>query len=107
MWRGFVVLCRAVGTRRELHDGIRTPLSCGRPATARYPQGARRKPAGDRFRIGPNPIDTASIAPYLAQSTHRTTTQFLFGIIPNTFVGAFAEGNVLQVLFVSVLCGFA
>ena len=34
-------------------------------------------------------------------------TEFLLGIIPNTFIGAFAEGNVLHVLFVSVLCGFA
>ena len=25
----------------------------------------------------------------------------------NTFVGAFAEGNILQVLFLAVLCGFA
>jgi aerobic C4-dicarboxylate transport protein len=33
--------------------------------------------------------------------------QFLLNIIPNTFVGAFSEGNVLQVLYVSVLCGFA
>ncbi len=52
-------------------------------------------------------VDTASIASYLAQTQSRTTTQFLLGIIPNTFVGAFAEGNVLQVLFVSVLSGFA
>jgi aerobic C4-dicarboxylate transport protein len=28
-------------------------------------------------------------------------------IIPNTFVGAFSEGNILQVLFVAVLSGFA
>jgi aerobic C4-dicarboxylate transport protein len=28
-------------------------------------------------------------------------------IIPQTFVGAFAEGNILQVLFISVMCGFA
>jgi aerobic C4-dicarboxylate transport protein len=28
-------------------------------------------------------------------------------IIPSTFVGAFADGNILQVLFLSVLCGFA
>ena len=41
------------------------------------------------------------------KATARTTTEFLLGIIPNTFVGAFSEGNVLQVLFVSVLCGFA
>ena len=52
-------------------------------------------------------LDTASVAPYLAQTHARTTTQFLINIIPNTFVGAFAEGNVLQVLFVAVLCGFA
>src|ERR1700721_4815185 len=52
-------------------------------------------------------VGTASLAPYLAQSHARTTTEFLLGIIPNTFVGAFSEGNVLQVLFVSVLCGSA
>jgi aerobic C4-dicarboxylate transport protein len=52
-------------------------------------------------------VDTAALAPYLAQTHTRTTTEFLLGIIPNTFIGAFAEGNVLQVLFVSVLCGFA
>jgi aerobic C4-dicarboxylate transport protein len=52
-------------------------------------------------------VGTSSLAPYLAQSQARTTTEFLLGIIPNTFVGAFSEGNVLQVLFVSVLCGFA
>jgi aerobic C4-dicarboxylate transport protein len=52
-------------------------------------------------------IDASSVAPYLAQTHARTTGQFLLGIIPNTFVGAFSEGNVLQVLYVSVLCGFA
>ena len=52
-------------------------------------------------------IDTASVAPYLAQTRSRTVTQFLLDIIPNTFVGAFSEGNVLQVLYVSVLSGFA
>ena len=52
-------------------------------------------------------VDTSSIAPYLGQTRSRTTTQFLLSIIPNTFIGAFGEGNVLQVLYVSVLCGFA
>ncbi len=52
-------------------------------------------------------VDTSSVAPYLAQTHRRTAAQFLLAIIPNTFVGAFSEGNVLQVLFVSVLCGFA
>ncbi len=52
-------------------------------------------------------IDTSSVATYLAQTQSRTTAQFLLNIIPNTFIGAFSEGNVLQVLYVSVLCGFA
>ncbi len=52
-------------------------------------------------------LDTASVAPYLEQTKRQTTAQFLLGIIPNTFVGAFSDGNVLQVLYVSVLCGFA
>ena len=52
-------------------------------------------------------VDTSSVAHYLEQTQKRTTAQFLLNIIPNTFVGAFSEGNVLQVLFVSVLCGFA
>ena len=52
-------------------------------------------------------LDTSSVAPYLEQTRGRTTAQFLLDIIPNTFVGAFSEGNVLQVLYVSVLCGFA
>ncbi len=49
----------------------------------------------------------SSVAPYIEQTQRRTTAQFLFNIIPNTFVGAFSDGNVLQVLYVSVLCGFA
>src|SRR3984885_689791 len=52
-------------------------------------------------------IDTSVVTPYLEQTHKQTTGQFLLNIIPNTFVGAFAEGNVLQVLYISVLCGFA
>jgi aerobic C4-dicarboxylate transport protein len=52
-------------------------------------------------------VETSGVAPYLAQTQGRTPAQFLLNIIPNTFIGAFAEGNVLQVLYVSVLCGFA
>ena len=52
-------------------------------------------------------VDTSSVAPYIEQTQQQTIAQFLLDIIPNTFVGAFSEGNVLQVLYVSVLCGFA
>jgi aerobic C4-dicarboxylate transport protein len=52
-------------------------------------------------------VDPSSVAPYIEMTHRRTTSQFLLNIIPNTFIGAFSEGNVLQVLYVSVLCGFA
>jgi aerobic C4-dicarboxylate transport protein len=52
-------------------------------------------------------VDTSSVVPYIAQTHGRTTAQFLLDIIPNTFIGAFSEGNVLQVVYVSVLSGFA
>ena len=52
-------------------------------------------------------IDRSSVQQYVAQTKNQTVTQFLLNIIPQTFVGAFADGNVLQVLLIAVLCGFA
>jgi aerobic C4-dicarboxylate transport protein len=61
---------------------------------------------GAGMNVDLSQVDTSSIAAYIDQTHKRTTAQFLLNIIPNTFVGAFSEGNVLQVLYVSVLCGF-
>jgi len=52
-------------------------------------------------------VDTSSVQTYIAHPENASVTQFLMNIIPTTFVGAFTEGNVLQVLLVSVLCAFA
>jgi len=52
-------------------------------------------------------VDTSAVNAYVAQTQKQDTASFLINIIPNTFIGAFAEGNVLQVLLLSVLCGFA
>jgi aerobic C4-dicarboxylate transport protein len=52
-------------------------------------------------------INASVLDPYIKQEAAVGFVPFLINIIPNTFVGAFAEGNVLQVLFISVLCGFA
>src|SRR5579862_9441330 len=51
-------------------------------------------------------INTSLLSPYVKQTEAIGTVPFPMSVIPNTFVGAFAEGNVLQVLFISVLCGF-
>jgi aerobic C4-dicarboxylate transport protein len=52
-------------------------------------------------------VDAAAVKPYIAQTQSQTPVQFLLNIVPQTFVGAFADGNVLQVLLISVLFGFA
>ncbi len=51
--------------------------------------------------------NAAAIAKYIAPETHQTLSEFLLHIIPATFVSGFAEGNILQVLLVAVLTGFA
>jgi aerobic C4-dicarboxylate transport protein len=52
-------------------------------------------------------VDTSAVQPYVVHAGGSSVAQFLVNIIPGTFVGAFTEGNVLQVLLVSVLCAFA
>jgi aerobic C4-dicarboxylate transport protein len=52
-------------------------------------------------------VDTSAVQSYVAHPGSGGVVQFLTNIIPTTFVGAFTEGNVLQVLLISVLCAFA
>jgi aerobic C4-dicarboxylate transport protein len=62
---------------------------------------------GAGMNIDPASINTAAIEPYVKQTAAVGLVPFLMNIIPGTFVGAFAEGNILQVLFIAVVCGFA
>src|SRR5215469_6061415 len=62
---------------------------------------------GAGMNIDPASINTSAIAPYIKQTAAVGFVPFLMSIVPGTFVGAFSEGNILQVLFISVLCGFA
>jgi aerobic C4-dicarboxylate transport protein len=62
---------------------------------------------GAGMNIDAAKIDTASIQSYTAQAKQQTAVEFLMRIIPLTVVGAFAEGEILQVLFFSVLFGVA
>jgi aerobic C4-dicarboxylate transport protein len=52
-------------------------------------------------------VDTSAVQSYVPHPGSGGVVQFLTNIIPTTFVGAFTEGNVLQVLLISVLCAFA
>ena len=62
---------------------------------------------GAGFNVDPAHLDTSAIAQYTKQAHGQSTVDFLMHIIPNTFVDAFATGNILQVLLVAILFGFA
>lgn len=51
-------------------------------------------------------LDASTVQTYIAHAGSTGVTEFLMNVIPRTFVGAFTEGNVLQVLLISVLCAF-
>ena len=52
-------------------------------------------------------LDTKSIASYTGPGKMTGTVDFILNIIPNTMVDAFAKGEILQVLLIAVLFGFA
>jgi aerobic C4-dicarboxylate transport protein len=62
---------------------------------------------GAGMNVDASAIDTHAVSTYTTQAGEQTVTGFLLNIIPTTFVGAFTQPNVLQVLLVSVLFAFA
>jgi aerobic C4-dicarboxylate transport protein len=62
---------------------------------------------GDGLNIDPATLDSGAVEQY-AQAAHESTiVGFLMSIIPDSLFGAFTSGNILQVLFVSILFGIA
>jgi aerobic C4-dicarboxylate transport protein len=62
---------------------------------------------GAGMNVDPAALDASSVRTYTAAAQHQTAAEFLLHIIPTTLVSAFVQGDVLQVLFVSVLFAFA
>jgi len=52
-------------------------------------------------------LDAAAVAQYTKAAKEMSFVDWALHVIPNTFVGAFVEGEILQVLLVSLLFGFA
>ena len=62
---------------------------------------------GDGLNIDPATLDSGAVEQY-AQAAHESTiVGFLMSVIPDSLFGAFTSGNILQVLFVSILFGIA
>jgi aerobic C4-dicarboxylate transport protein len=62
---------------------------------------------GSGFNIDPATLDGKAVVQYAGQAKAQSVAEFLAHIIPNTVIDAFAEGDILQVLLISLLFGFA
>jgi aerobic C4-dicarboxylate transport protein len=62
---------------------------------------------GAGMNVNPATLDARAIAQYAAQGTEMHVVDFLLNIIPATITGAFAQGDILQVLLVAILFGLA
>jgi 3-hydroxybutyrate dehydrogenase len=84
---------RRPGARRGLEHGWRLGRAVIRP--------------GAGFNVDAAHLDASSIAQYTDKAKSQSTVDFLLNIIPNTFVDAFAKGDILQVLLIAILFGVA
>ena len=62
---------------------------------------------GVGMNVDATKLDAKQIAAYTSQGQHLSTVDFLLNIIPKTFVSAFSEGEILQVLLLAILVGLA
>ena len=62
---------------------------------------------GAGFNANPASLDAHEVAAYAGQAKAQSLTDFLMHVIPNTVVDAFAKGDILEVLLVAILFGFA
>jgi aerobic C4-dicarboxylate transport protein len=62
---------------------------------------------GSALSVNPATLDAKAVADYAGQAKAQSVTDFLMHIIPTTIVDAFAKGDILEVLLVAVLFGFA
>ena len=62
---------------------------------------------GRGLNIDVHALDPTVAAGYLAKARTDTVVDHLMAIIPKTFLGAFVDGDILQVLLLAILTGFA
>lgn len=61
---------------------------------------------GAGMNVDVSTINTKDIAGFVSKAQDESTVGFLLDIIPRTMIGAFADGNILQVLFIALLFAF-
>ena len=61
---------------------------------------------GAGFNADPARLDAAAVATYVGHAQQSGTVDFLMGIVPSTIFDAFAKGDTLPIIFISVLFGY-
>jgi len=62
---------------------------------------------GSGFNIDPASLDPKAVASYATRAKEESVVAHLMAIIPSTYLDALVKGDLLQVLFVAILSGFA
>lgn len=62
---------------------------------------------GAGMNVDPSSLDASAISVYADQAQSQGIVAFLLDVIPASVIGAFAGGNILQVLLFAVLFGFS
>ena len=62
---------------------------------------------GAGMNIDPRVLDAHAVDQYVHQGQHLDASSFLLGVLPDSYVGAFANGEILQVLLLAILTGIA
>jgi len=62
---------------------------------------------GAGLNIDPSTLQSAKVSEYVSKAQESSMIAFFMNIIPTTVLSPLTEGNILQVLFVSVLFGVA
>ncbi|HLZ65891.1 MAG TPA: dicarboxylate/amino acid:cation symporter [Aliidongia sp.] len=62
---------------------------------------------GKGFNIDPSALDSSSVASYVSRAKEEGLVSHLLNIIPSSFFNSLANGDILQVLLIAILSGFA
>ena len=61
---------------------------------------------GTGFNVNPARLDAAAVASYAGAAHAQSAIKFFADIIPHTVIGAFAQGDILPIVFISLLFGY-
>src|ERR1043165_3965750 len=110
----FCTVVHGIGSMRDLHKvgrvGVKTLFYFEAVSTLALAIGlivGELVQPGKGFNIDPATLDSKAVASYVTQAKEQGVVAHLLAIIPDSFFGALARGDLLQVLLVSILSGFA